>query len=101
MPRAPVCLAVRKTAIAVAIPLLLSGCADPFDLCTPQSASLAFFSKGDCVLTRARFFQGHEWLSYFGNRDLDDGERFSTSEIAAISEGNRRVDWPKEMLVHM
>jgi hypothetical protein len=101
MGRVRAVFAALETALAAALPLALSGCADPFDLCTPQSATLAFFSKGDCVLTRAQFFQGHEWLTYFGNKDLDEGERFSASEVAAISDGNRRVDWPKEMLVHM
>lgn len=101
MDRARASSTVLRAVAAVASLVLPSGCADPFDLCTPQSANLAFFSKGDCVLTRARFFQGHEWLTYFGNRDLDADDRFSASESAAISEGNRRVDWPKEMLVHM
>jgi hypothetical protein len=94
-------IAALQAVLVPALSLAVFGCADPFDLCTPQSANLAFFSKGDCVLTRAQFFQGHEWLTYFGNKDLDGEERFSASEIAAISDGNRRVDWPKEMLVHM
>lgn len=81
--------------------LALLGCTDPLDLCTPQRADLAFFSKGDCLLTRAGFFQGHEWLTDFGNRDLDAEERFTGEEVSAIAEGNRRVDWPKEMLIHM
>ncbi len=76
-------------------------CADPLDLCTPKKARFDFFSKGDCMLTRAGFFQGHEWLTYFSNEDLPGDNRFTKPEISAIAEGNRRVDWPKEMLFHM
>lgn len=76
-------------------------CADPLDLCTPKQARFDFFSKGDCMLTRASFFQGHEWLSYFANEDLPAGERFGSKETLLIAEGNRRVDWPKELLYHM
>ncbi len=76
-------------------------CADPLDLCGPKTANLEFFSKGDCMLTRASFFQGHEWLTYFGNRRLSEDERFSSADLQIIAEGNRRVDWPKELLVHM
>ena len=101
MDRTRAAFAALRAAAAFAWPLALTGCSNPFDLCTPQSAELAFFSKGDCVLTRARFFQGHEWLTHFGNADLDESERFSAEEAAAITEGNRRVDWPKEMLIHM
>jgi hypothetical protein len=77
------------------------GCSDMLDLCTPKRARFDFFSKGDCMLTRASFFQGHEWLTYLGNDDLPADERFTRPEIEAIAEGNRRVDWPKEMLLHM
>jgi hypothetical protein len=92
-----------RASIALLVPAQLAtiGCSDPLDLCTPQRADLAFFSKGDCLLTRARFFQGHEWLTDFGNRDLPEDSRFSSDEIADIAEGNRRVDWPKELLIHM
>jgi hypothetical protein len=76
-------------------------CEAPLDLCTPKTARLEFFSKGDCMLTRASFFQGHEWLSFFANRDLPAEERFSDSDVRAMVEGNRRVDWPKELLIHM
>jgi hypothetical protein len=76
-------------------------CANPLDVCTPQEANLGFFSKGDCVMTRSSFFQGHEWITFFGNRDLPADDRFSAGEIQAIAEGNRRVDWPKELLVHL
>lgn len=76
-------------------------CADPLDLCGPKTANLEFFSKGDCMLTRASFFQGHEWLTYFGNQQLPVGRRFSQADLQTIAEGNRRVDWPKELLVNM
>ncbi len=79
---------------------LLTTCQVP-DLCIPRESTLGFFSKGDCVLAEASFFQGHEWLTYFGNRDLRASERFTRSEIQRIAEGNRRVDWPKELLVHL
>lgn len=76
-------------------------CSDPLDLCGPKTANLEFFSKGDCMLTRASFFQGHEWLTYFGNQRLAAEDRFSRNDLQVIAEGNRRVDWPKELLVHM
>ncbi|MGE3675257.1 MAG: hypothetical protein AB7K71_36650 [Polyangiaceae bacterium] len=76
-------------------------CSDPLDLCGPKTANLEFFSKGDCMLTRASFFQGHEWLTYFGNEGLPTETRFSSADLQTIAEGNRRVDWPKELLVNM
>jgi len=76
-------------------------CNDPLDLCAPTEANFGFFSKGDCRVTRASFFQGHEWLTWFGNRDLSERERFTDSELKIIAEGNRRVDWPLELLVHL
>lgn len=76
-------------------------CSEPLDLCTPQSANLGFFSKGDCQLTRSSFFQGHEWLTWFGNLENTGDQRFSADEVQTIAEGNRRVDWPKEFLIHM
>lgn len=79
---------------------LAIGCSDR-PLCVPNESSFGFFSKGDCILADAPYFQGHEWLTYFGNRDLDSSRRFTDSEIHQIAEGNRRVDWPKELLVYM
>src|SRR6187402_2385848 len=76
-------------------------CTSVLDLCTPTESRLGFFSKGDCAITRASFFQGHEWLTWFGNRDLPQNEQFSDGEVHTIAEGNRRVDWPKEMLIHL
>ncbi len=92
---------VGLVAIAVLSVSCLLTCADPLDLCTPKKARLDFFSMGDCALTRTSFFQGHEWLTYFGNEDLSTEDRFTRSELQAIVEGNRRVDWPKELLFHM
>jgi len=70
-------------------------------LCPPTDGRVGFFSKGDCVLARAPFFQGHELLSYFGNRDLPPSDRFTDEEVQLIADGNRRVDWPIELLVHL
>lgn len=107
----PVCVSRKRSSLKLARWLRLAlvaafaggsvQCSDVTDLCAPTEARLGFFSKGDCRITRASFFQGHEWLSYFGNRDLPERERFSEQEIKTIIEGNRRVDWPLELLVHL
>jgi hypothetical protein len=76
-------------------------CAGDLDLCAPTQARLGFFSKGDCLVTRASFFQGHEWLTWLGNQDLPEDSRFTDAEARVIAEGNRRVDWPQELLVHL
>jgi hypothetical protein len=89
------------TLVAGVLTLLTAHCSNPLDTCAPSELELGFFSRGDCVLTRAQFFQGHEWLTWFGNRDLPAGDRFSQGEVYAIADGNRRVDWPKEMLIHL
>jgi hypothetical protein len=89
------------SAAAFGLALSMARCTNPLDACAPTESSLGFFAKGDCVLTRASFFQGHEWLTWFGNRDLPVEDRFSAAEIHTIAEGNRRVDWPKELLVHL
>jgi hypothetical protein len=83
--------------------LLLScaACGNPLDLCPPTEGRVGFFSRGDCALTDTSFFRGHEWLTFFGNRDLDVQDRFPSDEVDIIVEGNRRVDWPKELLVHL
>lgn len=83
------------------VAVLTATCSNPFDICSPQESNLGFFSKGDCVFTRSSFFQGHEWLTFLGNADLPEDDRFTPSEVHAIAEGNRRVDWPKELLVHL
>jgi hypothetical protein len=71
-------------------------------LCTPETAEVGFFSKGDCALTNASAFRGHEWLTLLGNDDIPAAaDRFRDAETRAIIEGNRRVDWPKELLVFM
>lgn len=97
MPRAN----ARVTLFAGLLTLLTSHCSNPLDTCAPTEVELGFFSRGDCVLTRAKFFQGHEWLTWFGNRDLPEIDRFSQSEVYVIADGNRRVDWPKELLIHL
>ena len=83
-----------------ALALTQSRCTPP-ELCVPRESSFDFFSKGDCILTNAVFFQGHEWITYFGNRDLSTTDRFSAEDLHHIAEGNRRVDWPKELLVYL
>ena len=67
----------------------------------PVDGRVGFFSRGDCMLTRTSFFSGHEWLTHFGNKALADNERFTEAEIGHIIEGNRRVDFPKELLIHL
>jgi hypothetical protein len=86
---------------AVAAAFLAVQCGGDLDVCAPTQARLGFFSKGDCLVTRASFFQGHEWLTWLGNRDLPGGERFTDEEARVIAEGNRRVDWPQELLIHL
>ncbi len=80
---------------------LASGCEQPEDICAPVSDRIGFFSQGDCIFTRARFFRGHEWLTYFGNAELAEPERFDDAEVQWMALGNRRVDYPKELLVHL
>ena len=87
--------------VSVALAAWMIRCSSPIELCLPTETRLGFFSQGDCDLTNASFFRGHEWLSFFGNRDLPDDDRFTDDEIRQIAEGNRRVDWPKELLVHL
>jgi hypothetical protein len=79
----------------------VSACTNPEDICAPVSDRIGFFSQGDCIFTRARFFRGHEWLTFFGNRELSDAERFDENEVQWMALGNRRVDYPKELLVHL
>lgn len=62
---------------------------------------IGFFSQGDCIFTRARFFRGHEWLTHFGNAELGPGERFDDTEVQWMARGNRRVDYPQELLVQL
>jgi hypothetical protein len=65
----------RSLAAALAIGFALA-CEHPEDICAPVNDRIGFFSQGDCIFTRARFFRGHEWLTYFGNRELDPGAAF-------------------------
>jgi hypothetical protein len=46
-------------------------------------------------------FGGHEWLTHIANQELEVSDRFPQTEIDDIIEGNRRVDFPKELLVHL
>ncbi len=88
--------------VMTAIAIAATQCVVPPSLCTPETAEVGFFSKGDCVLTNASSFRGHEWLTLMGNDDVPSAsDRFSPSEVRSIIEGNRRVDWPKELLVYM
>jgi hypothetical protein len=77
------------------------GCKHPEDICAPVNDRIGFFSQGDCIFTRARFFRGHEWLTHFGNAELDEAERFDDEEVQWMARGNRRVDYPQELLVHL
>ncbi len=78
----------------------LKACLPP-ELCVPQEGTVGFFSQGDCVLTNRDSFRGHEWLTLLANRDLPPSRQFADGEIREVIEGNRRLDWPKELLVHM
>jgi hypothetical protein len=92
----------RRSWLASACSLGLAlGCAQPEDICAPVNDRIGFFSQGDCIFTRARFFRGHEWLTYFGNRQLDAAERFDDEAVQWMARGNRRVDYPAELLVHL
>ncbi|MBX3201539.1 MAG: hypothetical protein KF894_25610 [Labilithrix sp.] len=87
--------------LLVAAVMLAPTTCTPLVLCVPNDDSDGFFSQGDCALTNRSSFRGHEWITVLGNQDLPAAERFPSREVAEIVEGNRRVDWPKELLVHM
>jgi hypothetical protein len=94
----------RSRAVTLLIAGAVSGnvaCKNPEDLCAPVTDRIGFFSQGDCVFTRARFFRGHEWLTYFGNAELGESDRFDEREVQWMALGNRRVDYPMELLVHL
>ncbi len=93
-------LAVSKSLAALACVLTVA-CEKPEDICAPVTDRIGFFSQGDCLFTRARFFRGHEWLTYFGNEELDEADRFDAGEVQWMALGNRRVDYPQELLVHL
>ena len=63
--------------------LFYTACADPTDLCAPADGRVGFFSRGDCVFTRASFFAGHEWLTHFANQDAPE-----TAKLGATPDGN-------------
>jgi hypothetical protein len=75
-------------------------CSAP-ELCVPQEGTVGFFSQGDCALTKRGAFRGHEWITLLGSRDVPEARRLPDDDVNAIIEGNRRVDWPKELLVHL
>jgi hypothetical protein len=91
----------RSRPLAACLIGLSLGCEHPEDICAPVNDRIGFFSQGDCIFTRARFFRGHEWLTYFGNAELDEAERFDDEEVQWMARGNRRVDYPQELLVHL
>lgn len=70
-------------------------------MCAPVTDRIGFFSQGDCIFTRARFFRGHEWITFFGNAELDAAERLGDNDVQWMALGNRRVDYPKELLAHL
>lgn len=80
-----------------------AGSCNVLELCPPNEFRAGFLSQGDCVLTRSASLGGHEWLTSFANQDLRerDGISFTDEEIDLIIEGNRRVDFPKHLLVHL
>jgi hypothetical protein len=86
--------------LSFAIVATVPTCSVP-TLCAPQEDRIGFFSRGDCALTNQTSFRGHEWITFLANRDIRPDRRFAPEEIRDIVEGNRRVDWPKELLVHM
>jgi len=93
----------RRGAALLSIALLCGGCAD-LELCPPRTWTAGFLSQGDCLLTRADAFGGHEWLTDLANRELRDADgrpSFVESEIKTVIEGNRRVDFPKSLLIHL
>lgn len=92
---------VRRVYALALLSALCLACERPEDLCAPVTDRIGFFSQGDCVFTRARFFRGHEWLTFFGNAELEDGDRFADAEVQWMALGNRRVDFPKELLAHL
>lgn len=85
----------------LALTPFLTTCGRLLDLCPPVDGRVGFFSRGDCVFTRGSFFAGHEWVTFFGNEAIDPADRFTEEEIGFIVEGNRRTDFPLEMLVHL
>jgi hypothetical protein len=85
----------------LALIVLCGGCSIPSDLCRPVDGRVGFFSRGDCVLTRESFFGGHEWITFLANESLPPERRLPEEAIGYVVEGNRRVDYPKEMLIHL
>jgi hypothetical protein len=89
--------------VLAALFLLQGGCAfaPSEDLCPPIKWRAGFLSQGDCILTRSEVFGGHEWITHVANQELDYRDQLPATEIDHVIEGNRRVDFPKELLVHL
>jgi hypothetical protein len=85
----------------VPLGLLLAPCANPLDLCPPEEARAAFFARGDCIVTDGPVFGAHRWITELANEDLPESDRFTEPELDLVIDGNRRQDWPKELLVHL
>jgi len=81
--------------------VVLAPCSNVYDLCPPLESRRPFFSRGDCTVTRADIFAGHEYITLFANEELDEPIRFPDGEADMILDGNRRVDWPRELLVQL
>lgn len=92
-------VSVRLALVAASV--LLAPCADPFDLCSPSEGRLGFYSRGDCAITRAAVFGGHRWITELANEALAEDLRLDDGALERVVDGNRRMDWPKELLVHM
>ena len=90
----------RLLAVA-ALAAAFTGCLSRPEVCRPVDGRVGFFSRGDCVFVRSSFFSGHEWITFLANEQLPNEDRFDETDIGHIVEGNRRVDYPKEMLVHL
>ncbi|RLB55159.1 MAG: hypothetical protein DRJ42_06985 [Deltaproteobacteria bacterium] len=76
-------------------------CTNVYDLCPPLEVRRPFFSRGDCTVSRAEIFAGHEWITLFANDALPEASRFPEGEADIILDGNRRVDWPRELLIQL
>ena len=86
----------------IASALVLNSCLlDVAEACAPVEDRIGFFSQGDCAFSNAPFFRGHEWISYFGNQQLSSADQFNDAEVQQMATGNRRVDYPKELLIHL
>jgi hypothetical protein len=53
------------------------------------------------VITDSPVVGAHRWITVLANDDLPDEQRLSEAELDLVVDGNRRQDWPKELLVHL